>query len=207
MYYKEVVFESDDKKQVICERNKYNIVKNVSWKDVKMKIYLDAKNSSLGREVSADPLPEVMPDAFPNDECRFLGFPNPYDDQVDAIGTKGGEATGSSLPGTIMGAYHEICEKTDPWRVIHIFYSFEDNAMCLSRHKDAMEVFIVQAVGKMSYKFDDGRVCTLNPGDSMLIPIGVYHTPITSKPRITLSCSRTIYNEVPIDAETAAGAY
>jgi hypothetical protein len=201
MYYKEVVFESDDKKQVICERNKYNIVKNISWKDVKMKIYLDAKKSCLGREVSADPLPEVMPDAFPNDECRFLGFPNPYDHQVDAIGRGGGEATGSSLPGTIMGAYNEICGKTSPWRVIHLYYSFEDNAMCLPRHKDATDVFIVQAIGKMSYKFDNGRVCTLNPGDSMLIPVGVYHTPITSKPRITLSCSRTIYSEVPIDAD------
>jgi len=173
MYYKEVVFESDDKKQVICERNKYNIVKYISWRDVKMKIYLDANNDQTRNSIGGGP---------------------------DGVGS-GGDSSGESLPGTIMGAYNEICGKTSPWRVIHLYYSFEDNAMCLPRHKDATDVFIVQAIGKMSYKFDNGRVCTLNPGDSMLIPVGVYHTPITSKPRITLSCSRTIYSEVPIDAD------
>lgn len=169
MYYKEVIFESDDKRQVICERNKYNIVKNISWKDVKMKIYLDANS----------------------DETR------------NAIGTTvgGGDSSGISLPGTFMGAYHEICGKTSPWRVIHLYYSFKDNAKCFLRHKDRVDVLIVQAIGKMSYKFDNGRVCTLNPGDSLYIPLGIYHEPITSKPRVTLSCSRTIYDDLPPDAD------
>ena len=168
MYYKEVIFESDDKRQVICERNKYNIVKNISWKDVKMKIYLDANN----------------------DETR------------NAIGTVGGgDSSGISLPGTFMGAYHEICGKTSPWNVIHLYYSFKDNAKCFLRHKDRVNVLIVQAIGKMSYKFDNGRVCTLNPGDSLYIPLGIYHEPITSKPRVTLSCSRTIYDDLPPDAD------
>ena len=169
MYYKEVIFESDDKRQVICERNKYNIVKNVSWKDVKMKIYLDANNDQTRNAIGR--------------------------------GVSGGDSSGESLPGTIMGAYNEICGKTSPWRVIHLYYSFKDNAICFLRHKDRMDVLLVQAIGKMSYKFDNGRVCTLNPGDSLYIPLGIYHEPITSKPRVTLSCSRTPYDEMPPDAD------
>ena len=35
-------------------------------------------------------------------------------------------------------------------------------------------MLITQAIGKMSYKFDDGTVHTIGPGDSIFIPKGVY---------------------------------
>ena len=52
-----------------------------------------------------------------------------------------------------------------------------------------MNVLIVQSIGVISYKFDSGAVCTLNPGDSIFIPKGVYHDPIIEGPRATLSFS------------------
>ena len=38
MITKDVIFETGDNKQVIYTTNKYNIVKNVDWEHVKLKI-------------------------------------------------------------------------------------------------------------------------------------------------------------------------
>lgn len=41
----------------------------------------------------------------------------------------------------------------------------------------------------MSYKFDDGELIVLKPGDGVYIPKGMYHDPIPIEPRVSLSFS------------------
>ena len=38
-----------------------------------------------------------------------------------------------------------------------------------------------------NYGFDDGKIFVLDPGDSIFIPEGVYHTPTVHSPRATVS--------------------
>ena len=49
-------------------------------------------------------------------------------------------------------------------------------------------VLIVQSIGSVQYRIN-GEIYTLNPGDSLYIPSGVYHEPIVSEPRVTFSFS------------------
>jgi quercetin dioxygenase-like cupin family protein len=48
---------------------------------------------------------------------------------------------------------------------------------------------IVAAIGTVTYNFDNDLSYTLNPGDSVLITKGVYHQPVITEPRVTLSFS------------------
>jgi mannose-6-phosphate isomerase-like protein (cupin superfamily) len=88
------------------------------------------------------------------------------------------------LPGTLKSAYEEVGMK-----VMHIYVSLSDEAETFGRHNDLEDVLIVQSIGKMMYVFDNGNICTLRPGDSIFIPKGVFHTPIVSESRVTLSFS------------------
>ena len=89
-------------------------------------------------------------------------------------------------PPTLQKAYNEISAKTGANRMV-VYISFSANSQHYGRHKDTLNVLITQAIGKMSYKFDDGTVHTIGPGDSIFIPKGVYHEPIIHGPRVTLS--------------------
>lgn len=71
----------------------------------------------------------------------------------------------------------------------HIYVSFAKNAVTFGRHKDNTNVLIVGAIGETSYEFDDGRIYTVKPGDSLYIPAGVYHNPIVRSRRAILSIS------------------
>ena len=94
----------------------------------------------------------------------------------------------SYLPGTLLNAFNEVSTNKKV-RDMHIYTSFSKNADTYGRHKDGDDVLIVQAIGKTSYLFDDGKEYTLSPGDSIFISKGVYHTPKVLEPRVTLSFS------------------
>lgn len=91
-------------------------------------------------------------------------------------------------PGSIKLAFDEV-SKDCGVNVLHIYTSFSQNPPAFPRHRDKDNVTIVQSFGSIKYGFDDGSIVEMNPGDAIYIPMGVYHTPIVSEPRITLSFS------------------
>ncbi len=91
-------------------------------------------------------------------------------------------------PGTLQAAYDEV-HADQSIDEMHVYVSVAANSTSFGRNKDEMNVLIVQSIGVISYKFDSGVVCTLNPCDSIFIPKGVYHDPIIEGPRATLSFS------------------
>ena len=99
----------------------------------------------------------------------------------------------NKFPGTLFDAFEELRVKENVIDM-HVYMSLGSNSSAFGRHNDPDNVLIVQAIGEIQYAFDDGNVITLNPGDSLLIKKGVYHTPIVSGPRVTLSCSVQEYN-------------
>tara|TARA_B100000029_G_scaffold20982_1_gene21267 strand:+ start:357 stop:830 length:474 start_codon:yes stop_codon:yes gene_type:complete len=70
----------------------------------------------------------------------------------------------------------------------HTYISMSKRTSTFGRHNDTMDVLIVQAMGRVTYRFDDA-VVKLSPGDAVFIPEGEYHDPIVHGPRITLSFS------------------
>ena len=151
MITKDVIFETGDNKQVIYTTNKYNIVKNVDWEHVKLKIDHEIQYNTV----------KIINENKDSFVCH-----NSY------------------LPGTLMPAYQEI-----GIRIMHMYISFSGNAETFGRHNDTDDVLLVQSIGKMTYKFDNGKKCLLSPGDSLFIPKGVYHDPIVHEPTVTLSFS------------------
>lgn len=91
-------------------------------------------------------------------------------------------------PGSIRSAFDEVSQDCGV-SILHIYTSFSQSAPAFPRHCDKDNVVIVQAFGKIKYGFDDGSIVEMSPGDSLYIPKGIYHTPIVSEPRITLSFS------------------
>lgn len=69
---------------------------------------------------------------------------------------------------------------------MHTYISFGKNSTTFGRHNDDVDVLIVQSIGKTSYKFDNGYICELSPGDSLFIPKGVYYEPIITEQRASL---------------------
>lgn len=93
------------------------------------------------------------------------------------------------FPNSIGKAYEEVCEILDSEMCMHLYTSFVSNSNVFGMHKDAVDVLIVQSIGRMQYSFDDGHTCILNPGDSLFIEKGAYHKPTIIEPRATLSYS------------------
>ena len=91
-------------------------------------------------------------------------------------------------PTTLGAAYKEVEAETNI-SVMHTYVSFSESSSTFGRHCDEVDVLIVQSIGCVSYKFDDGKIVTLNPGDSLYIKRGVYHEPVVHGPRVTLSFS------------------
>lgn len=91
-------------------------------------------------------------------------------------------------PLSIKSAYNEVETETGI-KDMHIYTSLGRNASTFGRHCDTMDVLIVQSKGKIDYEFDCGTIVRMSPGDSLHIPKGVYHNPIVSESRITLSFS------------------
>ena len=93
----------------------------------------------------------------------------------------------SYVPNTFL----PVCQKVQKdWGMteFHTYVSMSKKTSTFGRHNDTMDVLIVQAMGKVTYRFDDA-IIKLRPGDAVFIPEGEYHDPKVHGPRITLSFS------------------
>jgi mannose-6-phosphate isomerase-like protein (cupin superfamily) len=90
-------------------------------------------------------------------------------------------------PGTIGDIFEEV-SKDCGVEVMHMYTSFGMDSTTFGNHNDPVDVLLVQAKGRTSYRCDDVTYI-LNPGDSLFIPKESYHEPIISGPRVTLSFS------------------
>ena len=93
----------------------------------------------------------------------------------------------SYVPNTFL----PVCQKVQKdWGMteFHTYVSMSKKTSTFGRHNDTMDVLIVQAMGKVTYRFDDA-IIKLRPGDAVFKPEGEYHDPIVHGPRITLSFS------------------
>ena len=93
----------------------------------------------------------------------------------------------SYLPGSLKPVFERVNNEMNT-KVLHVYTSFGSNSPTFGRHKDSMDVLIIQSIGQIKYKIDNDTV-TLNPGDGVIIKRGIYHTPIIEEPRVTLSFS------------------
>jgi hypothetical protein len=109
-------------------------------------------------------------------------FANPNDNLSSLV------LTSPFLPPSIQSAFDEV-QKTNEITVLHVYASLSSQSSTFGRHKDSMDVLLVQAIGETGYRFDDGTVITLKPNDGLIIKKGIYHEPIISEPRVTLSFS------------------
>ena len=109
-------------------------------------------------------------------------FANPNDNLSSLV------LTSPFLPPSIQSAFDEV-QKSNEITVLHVYASLSSQSSTFGRHKDSMDVLLVQAIGETGYRFDDGTVITLKPNDGLIIKKGIYHEPIISEPRVTLSFS------------------
>tara|TARA_B100001996_G_C18669827_1_gene596267 strand:+ start:826 stop:1299 length:474 start_codon:yes stop_codon:yes gene_type:complete len=93
-----------------------------------------------------------------------------------------------NLPLTIFNAFQEVSQSFKV-QSCHLYISFSSHAPTFGRHKDQVDVLILQAIGSVSYEFDDGSIYRVDPGDSIQIPKLVHHSPKVHSPRVTLSFS------------------
>ena len=138
------------------------------------------------------------------DECFFLGVTwNDVIDKVD-VDVFNGEwgycedpqegfipsivCEGKWTPPMFKPIIDKVADNFDYHRV-HTYISFA-KGKTLGRHNDTMDVFIVNVLGIVKYEFDDGTEVTLEPGDGIHIPKGVYHNPSVIGPRCSLSFSK-----------------
>ena len=92
----------------------------------------------------------------------------------------------------VPNSFIPICQKVQKnfgMTEFHTYVSMSKRSSTFGRHNDTMDVLIVQAMGTVTYQFDDDRLVRLKPGDAVLIPEGVYQHAIVHGPRVTLSFS------------------
>ena len=140
-------------------KNHFNIVKNVEWRDVISKLNIEFKENTS---------------KFLFDKDNPLKYPPTF-----VLHSK-------FYPNSIFSAYKEVNSKVSV-KDMHIYLSLGEHSKTFGRHKDTMDVLIVQSIGNVSYLFDDEVVIDLFPGDSLYIKSGFYHCPIIKEPRVTLS--------------------
>jgi hypothetical protein len=92
------------------------------------------------------------------------------------------------LPPSLKEAFNEV-KKTHAITVLHVYASLSRQSSTFGRHADSMDVLLVQAIGETGYRFDNAEVITLKPNDGLIIKKGIYHEPLISGPRVTLSFS------------------
>jgi hypothetical protein len=160
---------------VIFSENKYPIAKNISWDDVVEKISKEYSNMLvLWNEF------EIQPNKI-----------NPQNNKFICLNWSNSPPTfllkRDYYPGSIGEAFESV-SKDCGVQVMHTYISFGNDSMSFGNHNDPIDVLLVQAKGTTSYLCDDVTY-TLNPGDSLFLPKDVYHQPIISGPRVTLSFS------------------
>lgn len=89
--------------------------------------------------------------------------------------------------GLLLNIHRQMNREPEGWDFMHIYHSRVHEGVTTGRHNDETDVMIVQAVGKIMYRFDDGSEVIMNPSDALYIPVGMYHEPVIIGPRITLS--------------------
>lgn len=140
---------------------------------------------------------ELIRKAFPN--CALIN----WDDVIKKVGNEFDNKTvkhitdlenapsfvlhNSFLPGTLKNAWDEVSGKYNV-SVLHVYLSLGEGSPTFGKHKDEMNVLLVQAIGSMTYFFESESV-VLNPSDSIFIKGGEYHEPKVTNPRVTLSFS------------------
>ena len=95
---------------------------------------------------------------------------------------------GGHYTGAIARAFEEL-SGSHGVTTLHLYVSFGPAAETFRRHQDDSDVLIVQAIGRVSYRFDDGSAFSLAPGDGLLIPACEHHEPLVEEARVTLSFS------------------
>ena len=140
-------------------KQKFNYCKNILWSDVVSKISHEFSNKT--HQIKLDESGQLPPTFCLN---------NDY------------------LPGKLQKIYDNMQRK---WKIkgMHVYASLGANSTTFSRHCDRVDVLIVQSVGRMNYYIEGLGAVECNPGDGILIPSGVHHTPYVVEPRITLSFS------------------
>lgn len=93
-------------------------------------------------------------------------------------------------PNSLNDVYKYVHEHASAYNM-HVYVSFGKDSPTFGRHKDKMDVLIVQAIGSIKYSFDDASV-VLEPGDALFIPNGLYHAPTVTGARVTLSFGVTV---------------
>ena len=142
--------------------NQYDYCKDITWKDVIKKIENEFENSSLKFLTSRNYLTS-------KEYAPSFVLHNRY------------------FPGSIQRAYDKVKE-SEGIGEMHIYTSLGGGSPTFGKHKDDVDVLIIQSVGRMVYVIED-KEYLINPGDGLVIPCGVYHSPLVIEPRITLSFS------------------
>ena len=146
---------------ILYKKNHYNV--NVTWEDVIRKIECEFTETTHALQVSGS----------------RAHFP-----RVGIIGQN------SKFFGTMLDAVNTVrpdLEKIYGYCDCDTYISFCKDSCAHGRHCDDKDVLLVQAIGCMEYEFDNMPSYTLNPGDSLFIPEGVFHKPKVLSPRCTLS--------------------
>ena len=146
---------------ILYKKGHYNI--NVTWDDVIKKLESEFTETTHALQVSGS----------------RSHFP-----RVGIIGQN------SKFFGTMLDAVNTVrldVEKKYGYCDVDTYVSFCKDSCAHGRHCDDKDVLLVQAIGCMEYEFDNMPSYTLNPGDSLFIPEGVFHKPKVLSPRCTLS--------------------
>ena len=144
-----------------------------------MNIKFIKNNIQTIKKIDWNEVIDVISKSFELEKIKIISNNNPPTFLLDEM---------PHLSKNIQNGFDEIKKNFDV-NVLHLYISFCKNSGTFGRHNDTMDVVITQCIGEVSYAFDDGTIYNLSPGDSLLIPKGIYHTPIVHGPRVTFSCS------------------
>jgi len=156
---------------VVFTPNHFEICKKITWDDVILKVSNEMENKTYSLALNSEDIMAMLAYPFSQDrDFPGLRLQNDY------------------FPNTLSDAFNYVKDETGI-NVLKVYLSFCKDNSTFGRHNDTMDVLIVQSIGEVSYRFDDGSIYDLTPGDSIYIPKGTYHDPIVKSSRVTLSFS------------------
>jgi len=160
---------------IIFTENKYPIAKTICWDDIIEKLSKEYSSSTIIWNHLLIHPPKEEDDTNKNFFSHDGSHPPTFLMIEDYY------------PGNFEQVFNFVSEDCGV-KVLHTYASFGENSMTFKNHFDDVDVLLVQARGSTKYRCDE-QFYTLNPGDSLFLPKGVYHEPIVIGPRITLSFS------------------
>ena len=169
-------------------RQQFRYCKNLSWDDIVYAISMGYTNESLSFLMSHNL--EELPCEDGSVNYGFSDGKLSTDTKISPP-TFGLHSSAPWLPGhpsKLVGIAAKVHRK---WNIdvedMQIFVSLGADASTYKRHKDKSDVLLVQAIGIMNYYVEGIGPIEFKPGDGIIIPRGVYHTPYVLEPRATLS--------------------